>query len=172
MELFKKQASDYTYRWLPSSQPNVAPEIIDEQLEEDGSTSSSLSSESSSESIADKGTQKSKVVSEKQPKSLEPVDEVILAKHRRVTHAMIVSPNSGSGFPQHQGQSWKPTCGTHMSHGETVFFDEWSNNLSFCQHPGCKRACIGHVLISLAYEKTLAAFGACCLVSFFVKLHT
>ena len=140
VELFKKQASEYTYRWLPFSQQQVSTEIMDERLEEDSSTSSSSSSASSSKSVADKGNQRSSGASVKQPKQLEPVDEVILAKHRRVTHAMVVSPNPGSGFPQHQGQSWKPACGTHMSHGETVFLDEWSNNLSFCQHPGCKRA--------------------------------
>ena len=79
--------------------------------------------------------------------------------NRRVTHAMIVSPNSGSGFPQDQGESWKPTCGhSHVTWRDPCFFDEWSNNLSFCQHPGCKRAwgVIGHVLISLAYEKNFS----------------
>ena len=101
--------------------------------------------ESSSESVADKGNQRSSGASVKQPKQLEPADEVILAKQSSCdTCHGCFRPTQVQGFPQHQGQSWKPACGTHMSHGETVFLDEWSNNLSFCQHPGCKTSLGGH----------------------------
>lgn len=140
VELFKKQASAYEYRWLPFSQPSLIEAEMEDPVAEEASSSSSSSDESSSSSQSTKGVKKSSVIPDKTSKVSDSFDEVVLAKHRRVTHAMVLASTAGQNFPQHQGQSWKPACGTHMAHGETTFLDEWSNNLSFCQHPGCKRA--------------------------------
>ena len=140
VELFKKQASTYEYRWLPFSKPLVLEAEMDDPVGEAISSSSSSSEESSSSSHSVKDTKKSPVHPAKSSTVAESFEEVVMAKHRKVTHAMVVTSAAGETFPQHQGHSWKPACGTHMSHGETTFLDEWSNNLSFCQHPGCKRA--------------------------------
>ena len=57
-----------------------------------------------------------------------------------MTHAMILSSSSDENVPRYMEKGWRPACGTHMSRSETVFLDEWNNDLSFCQHPGCKKA--------------------------------
>ena len=67
-------------------------------------------------------------------------DEIIFAKHRRVTHAMIVVDSESPDAPQHLNKYWRPACGTHMSHEDTKFLSEWDHTMSFCQHPGCKKA--------------------------------
>ena len=50
------------------------------------------------------------------------------------------SYNPRCNLPCFQDQFWRPACGARMMAMDTVFLDEWSPDLSFCQHPGCKKA--------------------------------
>ena len=138
LELFKKTATEFSYQVLPFSSPVVVheePEAASVEVDSSSSSSSSDSSASSPERKSDK------------PKISKPVevaenlvDEAILAKYRRVTHAMVVDNSGSDSLPCHQDRTWRPACGARMLRAETEFLDEWSPMLSFCQHPGCKKA--------------------------------
>jgi len=110
VELFKKQAPIYEYRWLPFSKPLVLEAEMDDPVGEAMSSSSSSSEESSSSSHSVKDTKKSPGHSAKPSTVAESFEEVVMAKHRKVTHAMVVTSAAGETFPQHQGHSWKPAC--------------------------------------------------------------
>ena len=139
LECFKKQAVEYAYRYLPFSAPNLTIEVDEVPLtEEVGSSSSSESGESSQPNEDLDTTEQPLSVSQKDVDS--EFDESIFAKHRRVTHAMIVVASEIPDAPQHLNKSWRPACGTHMSHEDTNFLSEWDHTMSFCQHPGCKKA--------------------------------
>ena len=66
-------------------------------------------------------------------------DEAILAKHRKVTHAMLVTTDGLPDRPQYLNRAWKAACGARMRHQDTTFLDEWSNNPAFCQHAACRK---------------------------------
>ena len=138
IELFKKTATDFTFQVLPFSAPVMVQEVAEEVPVEVDSSSSSSSTDSSSSSPERKSTK---------PKALKvveaaenSVDEAILAKYRRVTHAMVADTSGSDLLPVHQDRTWRPACGVRMLRAETEFLDEWSPMLSFCQHPGCKKA--------------------------------
>ena len=140
IELFRKQADDYTYQFLPfSSQPCVV-EVDEDPLTEEQLQSSSSSSDGSSRSELEDAALSATDVINKLSFEGDSCDEIILAKHRRVTHAMVLSSSDSLKAPKYMGKPCKPACGTHMVHTETIFLDEWTANLSFCQHPGCKKA--------------------------------
>ena len=140
IELFRKQADEYTYQWRPFSPQNVVFEVEDDPLTEDQPNASSSSSDELSRSDSDEDTKQKPVVTDNSAVDGDSCDEIILAKHRRVTHAMILSTVSGSHVPKYMDKWWRPACGTRMAHSETCFLDEWNTNLAFCQHPGCKKA--------------------------------
>ena len=81
LEFFKKQAAEYVYQYLPFSAPNPTIEVDEAPLTEEISSSSSSSSDGSSQPNDEV---------EVKDKSATFAGEVILAKHRRVTHAMVV----------------------------------------------------------------------------------
>ena len=140
LECFKKQAAEYVYQYLPFSAPNPTIEVDEAPLTEDVQSSSASESDGSSQPNDEVDIQdKSSILSQTHADS-DFVDEVILAKHRRVTHAMVVLNSEDPDTPRYLEKHWRPACGTHMSHDDTNFLSEWNHNLSFCQHPGCKKA--------------------------------
>ncbi len=141
IELFRKQADDYTYQFLPFSPQSCVVEVDEDPLTEEQQQSSSSSSDGSSQSEVEDISKVAIDAIDKLPIDGDSCDEIILAKHRRVTHAiMILSSSDSLQAPKYMGKACKPACGTHMVHSETTFLDEWNTNLSFCQHPGCKKA--------------------------------
>ena len=140
IELFRKPAEEFTYRFLPFSQQSQVLEVEDEPLTEEAAVSDSSSSEASSQSEPEVEAQSDVKTTLHSKVDAFSCDEVILAKHRRVTHAMVVSPSHTETTPKYMEHWCKPACGTHMTHQETTFLDEWDMNSSFCQHPGCKKA--------------------------------
>ena len=139
LELYKKTAADFTYKCLPFNAPAPCLEEPDTQTVEVDSDSSSTSSSSSSTSPKPKF----KATKNPPPPPQDDAvgsDEAILAKYRRVTHAMIPDTSDSSAWPRFQDKCWRPACGVRMVASETTFLDEWSTGLSFCQHPGCKKA--------------------------------
>ncbi len=140
VELFRKQADDYTYQFLPFSAQPCVIEVDEDILTEDRQQSSSSSSDDSSKSELEDDTEVVKDTVANLNFENASCDEIILAKHRRVTHAMILSKSDDPKAPKYMDKPCKPACGTHMVHTETTFLDEWTTNLSFCQHPGCKKA--------------------------------
>ncbi len=140
IELFRKQADDYTYQWLPFSQQPVVFEVDEAPLTEDQPLDVSSSSDAPSQSDSDDDQNQTAILTDKSQLGAESCDEFFLAEHRRVTHAMILSSSSDLNVPKYMDKSWRPACGTHMVHSEAIFLDEWNTNLSFCQHPGCKKA--------------------------------
>ena len=139
LELYKKTASEYQYGFLPFSIPAPVLEEPETHAVEVDSESSSSSSSSSSESRAPsiKSNRKARA---KPPAVMDGSDEAILARYRKVTHAMIMDTSDANDLPRFQDRSWRPACGARMSAADTNFLDEWSPELSFCQHPGCKKA--------------------------------
>ena len=141
IELFRKQADDHIYQWLPFSQQPCVFEVDAAPLTEDQPLDVSSSSDAPSQSDSDDDQNQTAILTDKSQLGAESCDEIILAKHRRVTHAMIFSSSSDLNVPKYMDKSWRPACGTHMVHSEAIFLDEWNTNLlSFCQHPGCKKA--------------------------------
>ena len=139
LECFKKQAVEYTYQYLPCSAHTLAIEVDEAPLtEEIGSSSSSESGESSQPNEESESQMNTLAVS--QVCDDAEFDEIIFAKHRRVTHAMVVTNSENPIIPRHLDKSWRPACGTHMTHEDTKFLSEWDHTMSFCQHPGCKKA--------------------------------
>ena len=139
LERFKKTAPEYNFVWLPFA-PQVDPqELLQEhptsddvsESESDTSSSSSDSGSSSGEKPPPSGTAISKEVIE--------TDEAVYAKHRRVTHAMVISNDGNPSRPFHTDNYWKAACGAHMLHTETTFLDDWQDGMAFCQHAGCKK---------------------------------
>ena len=70
---------------------------------------------------------------------METCDESILAKDRKVVHAMIIAPEQDTWRPWHHDKRWRPACGRSMRDVDTEFLDEWSLAATFCQHPGCRK---------------------------------
>ena len=140
VELFKKQAEDFTYQWLPFNAAPVSLEVEEVSMPEEISSSSDSSSDESSQSHSPDANQNIDQKTTVNSFDSNSCDEIIIAKHRRVTHAMILSSSSDENVPRYMEKGWRPACGTHMSRSETMFLDEWNNDLSFCQHPGCKKA--------------------------------
>ena len=73
---------------------------MDDPVGEAISSSSSSSEESSSSSHSVKDTKKSPVHPAKSSTVAESFEEVVMAKHRKVTHAMVVTSAAGETFPQ------------------------------------------------------------------------
>eukprot|EP00435_Cladocopium_sp_Y103_P030947 s3386_g7.t1 len=138
LELFKKQATDFTFRWFAFSKPIAVEDAISDDLVEVDESSSSSSSHSSEDEV-EKGVAPT-APSASEPASEATCEEVTLAKHRRVTHAMVLDKSDNSIWPVYQGHRMRPACGTRMSSQDTEFLDEWTPDMSFCQHPGCKKA--------------------------------
>ena len=138
LELFKKTAPEFSYQILPFSAPVVVQEEPAVAMVDVDSSSSSSSSDSSASSPE----RKSDVRKTSKPVAIleNSVDEAILAKFRRVTHAMLIDHSESDNLPCHQDRTWRPACGARMNRAKTEFLDEWSPMLSFCQHPGCKKA--------------------------------
>ena len=139
LECFKKQAIEYTYQYLPFSAQTLAIEVDEAPLTEEVGSSSSSESGGSSQPNEESDIP-DKPLSVPQTHDDAEFDEIIFAKHRRVTHAMVVTNAEASTAPQHLSKHWRPACGTHMTHEDTKFLSEWDHTLSFCQHPGCKKA--------------------------------
>ena len=139
LERFKKTAPEYNFLWLPFAQQVDPQELMQEhpasdvvsESESDGSSSSSDSESSSGEKPPPSGKAISKEVLE--------TDEAVYAKHRRVTHAMVISNDGNPSRPFHWDNYWKAACGAHMLHTETTFLDDWQEGMAFCQHAGCKK---------------------------------
>ena len=139
LERFKKTAPEYNFLWLPFAQQVDPQELMQEhpasdvvsESESDGSSSSSDSESSSGEKPPPSG----KVIS----KEVLETDEAVYAKHRRVTHAMVISNDGNPSRPFHWDNYWKAACGAHMLHTETTFLDDWQEGMAFCQHAGCKK---------------------------------
>ncbi len=89
LECFKKQAIEYVYRYLPFSAPNPTIEVDEAPLTEDICSSSASESDGSSQPNEEVDAQE-KPVTLSQTYADSEFDEIILAKHRRVTHAMVV----------------------------------------------------------------------------------
>ena len=139
LECFKKQAVEYVYRYLPFSAPNPTIEVDEAPLTEDICSTSTSDSDGSSQPNLETDIQETSAkLSQTHDES--DFDEIIFAKHRRVTHAMVVVSSEDSDRPRYLDKFWRPACGTHMSHDDTKFLSEWDSTLSFCQHPGCKKA--------------------------------
>ena len=97
---------------------------------------------SSSDSDTDsKSSEQALSAQEMNPKKQEPIqaDEAVFARHRRVTHAMVIMDDGNESRPVFMGHLWKASCGARMRHSETEFLDEWHPSMAFCQHAGCKR---------------------------------
>ena len=139
LELFKKTASDFAYQCLPFAVPAPILEEPESHPVEVDSDSSSSSSSSSSESRAPSVKKTKEAKSQPPPVDCQS-DEAILAKYRKVTHAMVLDKTGARDLPCFQDRSWRPACGARMVAADTIFLDEWSPDLSFCQHPGCKKA--------------------------------
>ena len=139
LELFKKTAPEYSYQVLPFSAPVQISEEPEPNLFEVDSSSSSSSSSSSEDEP--QPTKQSRAKQTTVPDDMAPeADEATMARYRKVTHAMIVDRSGTDTLPFHQDQFWRPACGVRMSRADSEFLSEWSPELSFCQHPGCKKA--------------------------------
>ena len=112
------------------------PDVNTVDVDEDSSSSSSSSSEDSCDLSAKPSTSVAAPVED----SASMADDAILAKCRKVTHAMIKDMTGNPDLPCFQDQHWRPACGVRMLATDAKFLDEWSHDLSFCQHPGCKKA--------------------------------
>ena len=140
IELFRKTADEVDYQVLPFSQQPQVLEVEDDPLTEDAADSNSSSNDEQSQSDLEVEVHQDIKTGPQSKGDALSCDEVILAKHRRVTHAMVVSSSHTETTPKYMDHWCKPACGTHMTHQETTFLDEWDMNLSFCQHPGCTKA--------------------------------
>ena len=138
LETYKKVAPDHTFKILPLSKPVESHEVIQEEAlsELSDSDASSVSSDSSLELSQPKNPDNK---SEPVQTVLSAADEAILARHRKVTHAMLVTNDGLPDRPQHLNRAWKAACGARMRHQDTTFLDEWSNNPAFCQHAACRK---------------------------------
>ena len=139
LECFKKQAVEYTYQYLPFSAQTLAIEVDEAPLTEEIGSSSSSESGGSSQPNEESESQMNTLAVSQVCDDAE-FDEIIFAKHRRVTHAMVVTDSENHAVPRHLDKSWRPACGTHMTHEDTKFLSEWDHTMSFCQDPGCKKA--------------------------------
>ena len=139
LEKFRKTAPDYKFLWLPFSQQVDPQENLQhvEEVEVLSDSDSESSSSSSDSASADPAESKTKVST--QSHEIWETDEAVYAKHRRVTHAMVVATDSNSSRPWHMDHYWKAACGAHMLHSETTFLDDWQEGMAFCQHAGCKK---------------------------------
>ena len=144
IELFRKPADEFTYRFLPFSQQSQVLEVEAEPWTEAATVSESSSSEAWSQSDPEVEAQPNVTTTVHSKVDTFSCDEVILAKHRRVTHAMVVSPSHTDTTPKYMEHWCKPACGTHMTHQETTFLDEWDMNSS----PRLQESLVGawHVL--------------------------
>ena len=139
LERYKKAAPDYRFEWLPfhhHEEPQELPpvqEVVSEESDTDPSSSDSDTDSKSSEQALS--------AQEMNPKKQEPIqaDEAVFARHRRVTHAMVIMDDGNESRPVFMGHLWKASCGARMRHSETEFLDEWHPSMAFCQHAGCKR---------------------------------
>ena len=138
LEKFKKNAPDYNFLWLPFAKQVEPQELVPEHTTVDGgSESESDGSSSSSDSASSSGD--TSPVGKVPPKEVPETDEAIYAKHRRVTHAMVIANDGNSSRPFHLDHYWRAACGAHMLHTETTFLDDWQEGMAFCQHAGCKK---------------------------------
>ena len=138
LETYKKEAPEHAFQILPLSKPVESHEVIHD---EDGSElSDSDASSVSSDSSVDL-SQPKRPASKPNPGPPVPsiADEAILARHRKVTHAMMVTTDGLPDRPQYLDRAWKAACGARMRHQDTTFLDEWSNNPAFCQHAACRK---------------------------------
>ena len=139
LERYKKDAPEYHFEWLPFSVQQEPQEIV-QDLTEGSDSSESESSSSVNGSNSEGSVQDSRSRSKKQTiQETFEVDEAIFARHRRVTHAMVIVEDDMESRPFFREQYWKAACGARMKHAETEFLDEWQPSMAFCQHAGCKR---------------------------------
>ena len=139
LERFKKVAPEYNFLWLPFAQQVDPQETLQAQVDidvvsdsdSDSSTSSSDSGSSAGETPIPSGPLQSKEQVD--------TDEAVYAKHRKVTHAMVISNDGNQSRPFHLDNYWRAACGAHMLHSETTFLDDWQEGMAFCQHAGCKK---------------------------------
>ncbi|CAL1162910.1 unnamed protein product [Cladocopium goreaui] len=111
LERYKKVAPDYRFEWLPfhhHEEPQELPpahEVVSEESDTDSSSSDSDTDSKSSEHALS--------VQEMNPKKQEPiqVDEAVFARHRRVTHAMVIMDDGNDSRPLFMGHLWKASCG-------------------------------------------------------------
>ena len=129
LELFQKQATEYVCKYLPFSAPTATIEVDEDPLNEKISSSSSSSSDGSSQPNDEVEVEDKSATLAQTHADSEWADEVVLAKHRRVTHAMILQNSEASDTPRYLDKHWRPACGSHMSHDDTSFLSEWSYNL-------------------------------------------
>ena len=139
LERYKKDAPAYQFEWLPfhhHEEPQELPQAHEVQSEDSDTDSSSSDSDTDS-----RDSDNAPSVQEVKPKAQEPiqVDEAAFARHRRVTHAMVIMDDGNDSRPLFMGHLWKASCGARMRHAETEFLDEWHPSMAFCQHAGCKR---------------------------------
>ena len=137
-ETYKKEAPDHVYMVLPLSKPAQSEEVapVAEAVPTSDSELSSSSSDSNGEPISSPRQHKKHEASQPQPPM---ADEAVLARHRKVTHAMLVAEDGQQDRPFHLDRFWKAACGARMSHSDTVFLSEWSPSQAFCQHAGCRK---------------------------------
>ena len=139
LERYKKAAPEYQFEWLPfrhQEEPQELQQVQDVASEESDTDSSSSDSDTDS-----KDSDHAPSVQEVKPTVQESiqVDEAVFARHRRVTHAMVIMDDGNDSRPSYMGHLWKASCGARMRHSETDFLDEWHPSMAFCQHAGCKR---------------------------------
>jgi hypothetical protein len=139
LERYKKAAPEYQFEWLPfhrHEEPQELPPVHDVASEDSDTDSSSSDSDTNS-----KGSAHAPSFQEAKPKVQESiqVDEAVFARHRRVTHAMVIMDDGNDSRPFFMGHLWKASCGARMRHSETDFLDEWHPSMALCQHAGCKR---------------------------------
>ena len=139
LERYKKVAPEYQFEWLPfrhQEEPQELQPVQDVESEESDTDSSSSDSDTDS-----KDSDHTPSVQEVKPTVQESiqVDEAVFARHRRVTHAMVIMDDGNDSRPSYMGHLWKASCGARMRHSETDFLDEWHPSMAFCQHAGCKR---------------------------------
>ena len=148
LECFKKQAVEYTYRYLPFSAPNLTIEVDEAPLTEDICSTSASDSDGSSQpnletDIQDKPAKLSQTHDESE------FDESIFAKHRRVTHAMVVVSSEDLDRPRYLDKFWRPACGTHMSHEDTKYQSGIPHfhfvNIQVVRKPGRRQECFDRV---------------------------
>ena len=139
LEKFRKTAPDYQFAWLPFAQQVDPQEVVNIPEESDAISESDTDSSTNSSDSDSSGEASQKLEEPSNPTTGFEADEAVYAKHRRVTHAMVICSDGNVSRPYHLENYWKAACGAHMLHSETTFLNDWQDSMAFCQHAGCKK---------------------------------
>ena len=129
LEFFRKDLPSVQWRWFRGSQ---ALDLEDIPPDEEADSSSSSVSSSDSEEAPSGALEKGRDVTV--------CDEILMARYRRVNHALVCDDHCRPESLEFDGRRWKTACAKALKASEAAFVDSLQSGDSLCQHPGCRKA--------------------------------